>query len=153
MTTPAPQVELSWQVHPAKDRPWAAAVAIGVIVGFSYLVTEWMGQPWWGTLAAVVLLFPLRSFFYPTTWKLTSEAIVRRGLLSTQRMRWSDVRRFGCNNRGAYISTHARGSVLDAFRGLSVQFARDDDRVIEEILTRLPASATILRRDESSCVG
>jgi hypothetical protein len=113
-------------------------VAAGAIaaVAFSCAAT---GGVAWGILALAVLFLSLGRFFFASRFILDGEGVTARYLLRTQRCRWSEVRRFCHDSRGAYLSTRSRPSRLDAYRGVHLLFGPVREEVLEAIRSRLAA--------------
>jgi len=97
-----------------------------------------------GVVAMLVLLVALNRFFFPSRFEIDDEGITAHYLLSSQRLEWAGLRRFLHDENGGYLSTRARRSRLDAWKGMHILFGDERDRVISLIRERLPA-----RREEA----
>jgi hypothetical protein len=124
-------------VHPARDRPGALVMALAVIAAFAWLAAEWMESWGWGLFAAVLMIGLLNRFFFPSEFSIDSAGITARHALLRQRLRWPEIRRFVHDAHGGYVSTRARPSTLDAFRGLHLLFDRNRQAAIERIQQEL----------------
>ena len=127
---------LTWHAHPARERPFVALIAVGVVVAVAIACGQLAG-PWWGVGAVLVLVFSLHRFFFPSKFAIDSDAIEARYLLGTQRYTWSEIRRFRHDQHGAFLSTLSRASRLDAYRGMHLLFGKARDDVIARIRERL----------------
>ena len=136
---------LTWRVHPARERPLAACAAIGVIAAMGWLAADLMQHAGWGFFAAIVLLVALQRFFLPSEYRVDAEGITARLPWRTQRCRWVAVRRFEHGERGGFLSSRARASALDAFRGMPLLFDRHPEEVVACIRRHLP--------EEARCAG
>lgn len=131
---------IEWTVHPARQRPRDAAIAVLVIVLVSAAAGIFGGTIWWALLAAVVLLLALNRFFFPSRFTIDGERITASYLIRRQAMSWTRVRRFVHDARGGYLSTRSRRSWTDAYRGLHVQFNDERDRIIRAISEHVAAA-------------
>lgn len=133
--------EFTWQAHPARERVGAAvggAVAIVAITAVIHISFQSLG---WALLALAVLVVSLNRFFFRSRFRIDDEGIIARYPLRSQRLGWADIRRFVFDNNGGYLSTRARPSRLDAYRGLHVLFGSRRDDVIAQIRAHLPRKA------------
>ncbi len=136
--------------------------AAGVIAVAAWLSAEMMQQPAWGVFAALVLLAGCNRFFFPTKYELTEEGISARYPLKTVRYQWPELRRFVYDRTGGFLSPRAKRSFLDEYRGISLLFAQEPQKVVQEICQRLPSGAivreanrkaTLKREGQTSCGG
>ena len=97
--------------------------------------------PVWAAAACLVLLAALSRFFFPSRFMIDADGITARYLLHTQQIKWCDIRRFVQDDRGGYISTRAKRSWLDAYRGMHILFGIHREAVIERIRARLSDGA------------
>ena len=134
---------LSWQVHPARNRPGIALCAAGVIALAAWICADLMEHFGWAVLAVVVLVVGANRFFFPTRYELDDEGITARFPLKTSRYRWAELRRFVYDRSGGFLSPRAKRSFLDEYRGISLLFPDDSQEIIQEICNRLPAEAIV----------
>ena len=97
-----------------------------------------MQNPWWGVLGAGIMLAALNRFFFPSHFEIDGEGITAEYPLRRLRLSWKDLRRFCHDRHGGYLSTRARRSWLDGYRGMHVLFGARRDAVIEQIRAHLP---------------
>jgi hypothetical protein len=114
--------ELSWKAHPIRERHLAGALTTLLILALGAAIFVGMGSLAWSILAVIVLVLALNRFYFPSRFEIDHEGITARYLFSRERYEWSSVRRFLWDHRGAYLSTRAKSSWLDAYRGLTVLF-------------------------------
>ncbi len=129
--------EFSWCAHPARERLGRAALGGLLILSLSILSGLMMQSLLWGVFAALLLVAVLNRFFFPSRFVIDAEGISAAYLLKKQSMCWSELRRFAMDRHGGYLSTRARRSWLDAYRGMHILFGRQRDAVIERILAHL----------------
>jgi len=110
---------------PPPGGPWEPLALNGRLVG------------WAGTGGAVLLILALNRFFLPSRFSVDHEGITANHPLRSRRLRWTDVRRFVHDGRGGYLSTMARPSRLDAWRGMHILFGDQRQGVIDQIHGRL----------------
>lgn len=125
---------LAWRAHPAADRPAQAVLAIGIILvvaGFVYVTSESIG---FALLSVLLLTAALNRFFLPSRFTIDEEGITAAYPLRRLRHKWNELQRFVWDDYGGYLSTRARPSRLDAYRGMHLLFEeRDRAHVIERI--------------------
>ena len=128
--------EFSWQAHPARERVGGALGGAGVIaaVGGAAYLSFGAG---WSILSVIVLVVALNRFFFPSRFTIDPEGITARYPLRTQRFRWGDLHRWAVDRHGCYLSTRARRSRLDAYRGMHVLFGRHREAVLDGIRDHL----------------
>ena len=133
--------DFTWQAHPARERIGAAALALGLIGAFAGVVGLSFQSPAWAAAACLVLLAALSRFFFPSRFMIDADGITARYLLRSQQVRWDDIRRFVQDDRGGYISTRAKRSRLDAYRGMHILFGAQRETVVKQIRARLADGA------------
>jgi len=132
------EAEFSWQAHPAAERIGAALVGSLIVVAAASAIYASFQSIAWSVLALVVLVLSLNRFYFRSRFRIDSEGITARFPLRSQRCRWADIRRFMADDHGGYLSTRAKRSWLDAYRGLHILFGRQRRAVIDQIRTHLP---------------
>ena len=132
---------VTWRIHPARERPMAACGALAVIGAMAWLAADLMEHAGWGVFGAVVLLVALQRFFLPSEYRVDAEGVTVRLPWRTQRCRWAAVRRFEHGERGGFLSSRARASTLDVFRGMPLLFDRHREEVVACIRRHLPEDA------------
>jgi hypothetical protein len=144
----------SWRAHPARERPAAGALAVGVIVAASLLVGTSAGA-WWGVFSAAVLVLSLSRFLLASRFTIDDEGVTARYPFGRQRLAWQQVRRMHVDAHGGYLSTRSRPSRLDAYRGMHLLFGGARDAVLAEIRRRMDAAAGGEDRAQggTSCAG
>ncbi|MHC4992543.1 MAG: hypothetical protein ACYTGC_16345 [Planctomycetota bacterium] len=123
----------SWQAHPAREHRGRAVAALAVVAAMAALSGLMMQSVGWGLLALLLLLAALNRFFLPTRFAIDDEGITARYPLRRMRFRWVELRRFALDDHGGYLSTRARRSWTDGYKGMHLLFGRQRDAVIEQI--------------------
>ena len=88
-------------------------------------------------VAAIVLVAALNRFYFRSRFEMDSTGITARFPLRTQRVRWSDTRRFVVDAHGGYLSSRSKQSRLDAWQGMHILFGLQRTAVIERIQAHL----------------
>ena len=138
---------LTWQAHPARQRPAAAAFGAAMIAGLAALCALLGANVWWAALAVALMVLHLNRFFFPSRFTIDAEGVTARYLLSTKRHAWSEIRRFCYDRRGVYLSTRCRRSRLDAYRGIHLLFGQEREEVLTGVRRRLAPNG------EKTCGG
>jgi hypothetical protein len=133
--------DFTWHAHPARERIVAAVLALSLIGAFTGVVGLSFQSLVWAAAALLVLLAALSRFFFPSRFMIDADGITARYLLRTQQIKWCDIRRFVQDDRGGYISTRAKRSWLDAYRGMHILFGTHRETVIKRIRARLADGA------------
>jgi hypothetical protein len=131
----------SWQAHPARERAGQAVAAGLMVVCLSFLSAALMQHTLWGVIAVAILAIALNRFFFPSRFTIDEEGITARYPLRSQRFRWADLRRFAHDEDGGYLSTRARPSRLDAWRGMHLLFGGEREEAVRRIEAHLPEEA------------
>lgn len=148
------ETTFSWRAHPAAERPLAASAALVVIFLLAYGAGDLAGggaSPFVAACvalaAAAILILALHRFYFVSRYVLTGEGITARSLVGRRHLEWATVRRFTHDDRGGYLSTRARPSRLDGFRGLHLAFGPDRAEAVAAIRSRIETAR--LLRDHS----
>lgn len=129
---------LTWRVHPARQQPGRTALAVATIAMITAFAAPIMGHPAWSVLIIVVLGLALNRFFLPSTFTIDETGITASYPMTTQRYRWDQIKRFGHDEDGAFLSHRSRKSFLDGYTGMHLLFNNDASRR-ERIVKRIRA--------------
>jgi hypothetical protein len=124
---------LEWTVHLARRRPRQAVSVIAFVLIASAVAGYGFRSAFPGLLALALLTASLSDFFFPVRYTLGSEAVEARGVILRRRMTWQQVRRVVRDDLGAKLSPLARRSRLEAYRGIYLWFADNEDEVMAAI--------------------
>ncbi len=122
---------LSWRAHPARERRAQAMGAWAVILALSFATYAMFNHVAWPLLAAGLLIISLNRYFFPSRFTIDEEGITARYPLRQLHLRWADVRRFVHDRNGGYLSTRARPSRLDAYRGMHLLFSEQRETIVQ----------------------
>ncbi|GAB4313313.1 MAG: hypothetical protein Kow0059_04490 [Candidatus Sumerlaeia bacterium] len=93
-------------------------------------------------LAAVLMLFALSRYLFPTHYEFTRAGMQITHLGLTQRRSWSDFKTFSVGRTGVFLSPFSGRNMLENFRGLYVLFGPDNrHEVIEFVRSALQQEA------------
>ena len=132
------KVLLQWRCHPLRRKPWVSikvsifVILVGVLV---YYATD--NSKAFATLALVVMFASLAKFYFPTSYKLTERNVIVKTTTQTLTKDWSIYRSFHPDKNGILLSTFARPTRLENFRGLYLMFSENRNEVIEIVKDRI----------------
>ncbi len=132
---------LEWTVHLARRRPRQAAAAIALIAAGSLAAGFGFHSPLLGLLAVLLLTGSVSDYLLPLRYRIGPEAVEARGLIHRRRLAWRQVRRIIRDDLGVKLSPLARRSRLEAYRGIYLWFAGNEDEVMASIAHYVGAEA------------
>ena len=138
LETDAEETILTWRVHRLRDDPRGIAF---VTVGYALAFFFWrlvFPHPLALFLPVVALTSAMAEYLFPITYRLTNQgAYVACGPLQRLHLRWKDVRRATHGTEGIYLSSLRLPSRLDAFRGIRLRYAGQNEALVRETVRRL----------------
>jgi len=139
----SPDVLLTWRSWPFVERPKASVFLSAFLIFLAYFlyqitVVRWNNQWGYYYLGMILVLGSLLPYFIPTTYVLKEYEIVINYLFVRITRKISDFGCFYADKRGIMLSTFTMPRRLDAFRGQSLRFSKDqsEKEQLIEILTR-----------------
>jgi len=108
-------------------------VALGFILAAAVCAGWAFRSSLLGLLAAFLLTATIADYLFPVRYRLGEDGLEARGFLLRRRMTWSQVRRVVRDNLGVKLSPLPRPSRLEAYRGIYLWFAENEDRVMATI--------------------
>ena len=134
---------LSWSSHPLRKskRKTVFLVAFMLLVwvlvffvsGFSFLLLG---------LAVVVLMSSLASYFFPTRYELTQDLVRVKFLGTRKERRWENFKSFYPDKNGVFLSSFARPTRLENYRGLYLRYDGEQDRVLAYVKSKVVTDET-----------
>jgi len=121
---PGARPDVAWTFDPWSERPWAASVAALAVLAM-WLAVALSGLP--GVVALLLGGFaavPLLPAFVPASCRVDERGAECRGLVTTARRAWSEVRRIEDVPVGVLLSPFTARSWLDATRSLTLPMPR-----------------------------
>jgi hypothetical protein len=91
----------------------------------------------WCVIAGAALVISLNRFYFPSHFSVDDNGLTARYAMRQQGVSWKNVRRFVHDARGGYLSTRARRSRFDAFRGVHILLGDSREEVVRFIETHL----------------
>lgn len=131
----------SWTYFHGAGRTNERFLLVGVIAVAIGLAMMRTGNWVIALMVPVVLVSATIEMWVPTRYRLTEQYVEVRKGLGLSRLLWTDVKRIEVTELGVRLSPLAKPSRLDAFRGVSVRFAGNQDEVLGIITAQLNANA------------
>jgi len=129
----APASPLKWRVHLAAAQPRRAALVVSAGIGAAALCLVLFGN-WLFALLTVVMLFSATSeFLLPVSFTLDETGAEMRHRFGIRRMGWQEVRKAYLQPDGIKLSPLGRRTRLEAFRGVFLRFAGNQDEVLAAV--------------------
>ncbi len=91
-----------------------------VLLAFSYLAGEYLGNLIFGVIMFIVGFFSLASFYFPTKYRLDEEGVERVFMGMRAKRAWKELRRIEYSKGSLRLSPFTRRSILDPFRGIEL---------------------------------
>ena len=122
---------LKWVSHPfLDDGPLKSSLLVVFILGLSIGVYFTFGGFLYAGITFAFLFFSLSRYFLPVQYELTEMEVRISHLGFTRVMLWRNCRNLYTHREGIYLSSFARPSPLDAFRGCFLRFKANREEVI-----------------------
>lgn len=128
---------LEWVSHPARERPLATVLLVGMILLAGATAALVMENLWWGMVGVLLLVLSMWTWFTPCRFTMDAGGVTKKSVFATERKTWSSVRSVATDRYGVLLSPFPGPTRLAKFRGLSVQFS--DNR--KEVLAYIRAHA------------
>ncbi len=132
-----PAAAFTWHAHPAGERTGPAVLGLVIVAALAAAVWATVHSVTGAVVSAIVLVVSLNRFYFRSHFEIDSDGIIARYPLRTQRLRWSDTRRFVVGHYGGFLSGRSKPSRLDAWQGLHILFGRQRATVIDRIQAHL----------------
>ncbi len=143
MMDPHAPMNLTWQVHLARQQPQRAAATAGIILLATLMVCAVMGNLFWALLVLVGLFGSLHDFFLPMRYALTERGVEAKGLVAHNLLEWERVQRFYVLDDGIKVSPLAGPSRLEAYRGVFLRCEGEmRKRVLDTVQMKLAERET-----------
>jgi hypothetical protein len=143
-----------WVFFPARAN-WFVTLLVSLFLFLLLVIVYWLTESRFFTIVgAVVLLASMRSFYFPTTYYLYQDRIKVTYTLSSTTKNWSLYRSVFPERNGVFLSTFARPSRLENFRGLFLRYGDGDpDRILEIVQSKVGESKDAREDVSSSAQG
>ena len=128
---------LEWVCHPAKKKPrvtFLVTIFLLVIIGLVYYATS---SVWFGVLAVLILFGSLTSYYFPTRYKFTEDAVYIKTTTQSLQKKWSQYRTYYVDKNGVLLSPFTRPSRMENFRGIYIKFWYNKDEVVAFVKERM----------------
>lgn len=126
------EVVMAWNVHLAREYPAKLTCLISLIVFAALSALMIIGPP--AMIAvAVIMTAGFADFLFPMRFIITGESATCKTLLKQSEIKWENVRRCYIDDLGVKLSPLNRISRLEAFRGVYLRFADNQETVVETV--------------------
>jgi len=115
---------VEWSVWPLKESLIRSLAVILFLAAIVWTLVSWFGPQWILPSIFILILF-LSGFFLPTFYRLDSEQVSIRGLITRRKRRWTDFKKCYPVPKGVHLSTTESPSRLGNMRGLYLPFGPD----------------------------
>jgi len=115
---------MEWSVWPLKESFFRSLAVILFLAAIVWTLVTWFGPQWILPSIFILVLF-LSGFFLPTFYRLDSEQVSVRGLITRRKRRWTDFKKCYPGKKGVHLSPTERPSRLENMRGLYLPFGPD----------------------------
>lgn len=126
------EIVMSWNVHLARQYPMKMLTLAGLTV-FVSAAAYW----WVGSLAvlvvAVAMIAGFADFVFPVNYILTQDSALCRTKFKQSEIKWKNVQHCYLDDMGVKLSPLDRQSRLEAFRGVYLRFADNENDVINTV--------------------
>ena len=134
----SPQPVMSWTVHLARRQPAKTLICVAFIAAVSaggYFAIS----PYAAALVCAALAASLSDFLFPIRFIIWEDRVGCRMLLKSAEIKWTKVKRCYLDDYGVKLSPLGRASRLEAFRGVYLRFANNENEVIETVKALRPS--------------
>ncbi|MEE9553847.1 MAG: hypothetical protein V3W18_06070 [candidate division Zixibacteria bacterium] len=127
----------SWNSHPARERPVAAAFVLAAILTIFYYVYDMTGSPVMVLVAVMIFIVSLSTFFFPTRYTVDEKQVTIKYLYSSKERNLSAFRTIFPGRRGVLLSPFLGPSRLENYRGFYLRYSKDNKEQIDMFLKDL----------------
>jgi len=124
---------LEWVSHPARERPGATLLLVGIILLAGVAASAYGGNAWWGIVGVVLIGLTMWTYFLPCRFVIDDWGVRKKSPFGEEKMSWDRIRSYVPDRYGVLLSPFAEPTRLAKFRGLSVQFSGNREEVLERI--------------------
>lgn len=112
------QIEANWSIHLLQRNPWRIVVLVPIIF-FTLVFLRALSADWFIiVLALVIFIFAIAEFILPLHYRIDDMGVHMRFFGSHRLLRWTNIRRVYCYKNEIFLSTLAKHSRLEGYRGL-----------------------------------
>ena len=119
-----PDDPVEWSVWPLKENLLRSLAVILFLAAIVWTLTSWFGPQWILPSTFILILF-LSGFFLPTFYRLDTELVSIRGLITRRKRPWADFKKCYPGKKGVHLSPTERPTRLENLRGLYLPFGPD----------------------------
>ena len=145
---------LTWQSHPAKERPITAVFVtlfiIATMVGVYYATERSFFMM---MFAGTVLAVSLSTFYFPTTYNIDEKNVRIKYVFSMKERNLSAFRQCFPETRGILLSPYLSASRLENFRGFYLRYGKNNKSEVDEFVKKLIDSQKASQQDHINAGG
>jgi hypothetical protein len=140
-----------WVFHPAKAN-WMVTSLVTLFLFLLLVIVYWLTESRLFTMiGTVVLLGSMRSFYFPTNFKLYDDRVEVTYTISSKSRQWKSFRSVYPERNGVHLSPFVRPSRMENFRGLFMQYGNaDQDKILEIVESKVGLRSDEQREDVSA---
>jgi hypothetical protein len=145
---------LTWQSHPAKERP-LAAVLVSAFIAAVMVVVYYAAErsPLMMMFAGAVLVISLSTFFFPTIYTVDEKNVRIKYVFSVKERNLSAFRQYFPESRGILLSPYLSASRIENFRGFYLRYGKNNKTEVDEFVKRLIDSQKAARSEQPEAGG
>lgn len=129
---------LSWNSHPARERPLAAVLVVIFIFLLTAVIYKIMDNSiFMASMGCAILFVSLSSFFLPTTFTVDEKMVRIKYTFSSKERNFSAFRRQYPGARGVLLSPFLSPSRLENFRGFYLRYGKNNKAEVDQFLSYL----------------
>ncbi|MGQ9730921.1 MAG: hypothetical protein ACUVX8_06545 [Candidatus Zipacnadales bacterium] len=128
-------------MRPCTHNPLAAGAVAFLILVISFGAQLAFGGAWGALLTLVLLSLSVASYYTRTTYELSGEEAIVRGLFGTHRRQWNEIQAIFPDAEGVLLSPLKRPSRLAYTRGLYIRFNNNREEVLGRVKALMEQAA------------
>jgi hypothetical protein len=129
---------LSWQSHPAKERPATTVILTIFIMLVMVAIYYAMDRSFLMMLfSGLVLTISLSTFYFPTTYTVDEKNVKIKYMFSVKERNLSAFRQYFPEARGILLSPFITASRLENFRGFYLRYGKDNKAEVDAFVSKL----------------
>lgn len=125
--------QLEWKIHLGDANRKRRVIVIGFALTAGIVGTLLFQSVWLGLIGFVAILLSTSEMFLPLSYRLDARTARVKNGLSVTEIAWDDVKRVLPVSDGIKLSPLKNPSRLDAFRGVYLRYADNEDEVSGKI--------------------
>ena len=139
-----------WAARAGRQKGRGGLMSLGAIIILASFCAGWaLEGALWGWLSLLFLLLANGRYFTPSRYRMDEDGVsVVWGPFRSDKP-WSHYKRWGADRNAAFLSPYATPKALESFRGATLYFADNRERVVALIETHMGPPVGEARRNRS----